>query len=79
MLKVTHEYARRWRFDVNHGKSKVVVVGSKLEKEEARQTEWILGAQELEVVEVYKYLGAETGKTGQGKWNVLMARMYRNT
>jgi hypothetical protein len=28
---------------------------------------------------MYKYLGAETGKSGQGKWNVLMARMYRNT
>ena len=67
MLKVVYEYAHRWRFDINHGKSNVVVVGSKKEKEEAREMEWKLGEKVLEVRETYKYLGAETGKTGQGR------------
>ena len=39
---------------------------------------WMLGDTGLKVVETYKYLGAETGKTGRGRWNALMERMLRN-
>jgi hypothetical protein len=77
MLKVTHEYARKWRFDVNHGKSNVVVFGSKAAKKEAKVIVWRLGSDVLKVVEIYKYLGIETGKV-KGRWNDVVARFYKN-
>jgi hypothetical protein len=34
-LRIIEDYARRWRFTINHGKSNVVVFGSKKAKAEA--------------------------------------------
>jgi hypothetical protein len=77
MLRVTCEYARKWRFDVNHGKSNVVVFGPELFKEEAKVTEWWLGDDRLDLVDFYKYLGVETGKV-RGRWNRVIARFVEN-
>lgn len=54
MHRVLERYAKQWRFDVNHGKTKI---------------------SPIEVVDEYKYLGAETGRT-RGKWNSLLKRLW---
>ena len=77
MLRVTYEYARKWRFDINHGKSNVCVFGSKVVKEQAKSEQWRLGDDLLEFKAVYKYLGVETGKV-RGRWNHALERFISN-
>ena len=78
MLAACHDYARKWRFNVNHGKSNVVVFGgSKLDHLEAELTEWRLEEDVLELIMEYKYLGVESGKS-TGKWNTVLKRFFDN-
>ena len=74
-LLVAERYASQWRFDFNHGKSKVVVVGSRQVRQAARTHVWRLSNNTLDFVESYKYLGIEfVSRRGRGKWNTLIAR-----
>ena len=62
MLDVVTVYAKQWRFNTNHGKSNVVVLGSRSQKLAAVSGCWYLGGRLLAVLDEYKYLGAESGK-----------------
>jgi hypothetical protein len=74
-LLAAERYASQWRFDFNHGKSKVVVVGSRQVRQTARAHVWRLSNSTLDFVESYKYLGIEfVSRRERGKWNTLIAR-----
>ena len=78
MHRVVEEYSRRWRFDVNQGKSKIVVTGSVgilRAKREVRARQWLLCGKEIKIVDEYKYLGVEFGQH-QGKWTSLLKRLW---
>ena len=53
MLDEVEEYRKRWRFQFNERKSKVMVI-SKRKRERRR---WWLGVKEVEETDAYKYLG----------------------
>ena len=60
---------------MNHGKSNIVVVGTVTERAWTRTQSWELAGGDVEVVDEYKYLGAETGKV-RGRWNSFLARIW---
>ena len=62
-LRVLEDYARKWRFQVNHGKSNVVVFGNRAAKKAAHQQEWLFENEPVEVVDMYKYLGMDFTNT----------------
>jgi hypothetical protein len=68
-------YAHQWRFELNHRKSNVVVMGTSAQKLQSASSGWVLGGRQLEVVNEYKYLGAESGKLA-GRWNSLLLRLH---
>ncbi len=78
MLDVVTVYARQWRFQLNHKKSNVVVMGTCAQKLQSASCVWVLGGRRLELVNEYKYLGAEAGKSSgaAGRWNSLMLRLH---
>jgi len=78
MHNVVTEYARKWRFNVNNRKTKVVIYASAELKREAELRTWSIGGSPIEVADHYKYLGAEVGDV-RGKWNRLMRRLYDKT
>ena len=59
MLQVVSEYAHQWRFEANHGKSNVMVIGPRRIRQAARQRQWHLYGEVIQVVDEYRYLGAE--------------------
>ena len=71
MLDVVSKYARQWRFSTNHGKSKVVVVGTPRCRSLHAGARFVLSGRRLDIVPEYKYLGTESGKQsgGRGRWN----------
>ena len=78
MHDVVTEYARKWRFDVNQNKTKLVVFGPNKTKSGAKTATWRISNKAIEVAEYYKYLGAEIGGV-RGKWNKLIERLHGNT
>ena len=74
MCEVVSEFARKRRFEVNHGKSKLVVFGPQPVREAAKGVNWVLGGNSIEVVDSYKYLGAEVAASGR-KWAQLIDRL----
>lgn len=72
-LKVLDEYAGEWKFQYNPKKSKVVVYGTKRQREELKKCEWNLGGKKLEIVEEYKYLGLEMGRD-IARWRTVLNR-----
>ena len=79
-LRVLEDYARKWRFAVNHGKSNLVVVASRDIRAAATARQWRLAGKLIKVVSSYKYLGLEldgssTRKDLRGKWNEVLARL----
>jgi hypothetical protein len=62
------EYARKWRFEINVGKSKVMVCGEGGEGEK-----WWFGGRELERVGEYKYLGVWMSE--DGKWEKMVKKV----
>jgi hypothetical protein len=79
MLTAFSEYATKWRFEPNDDKSKVVVIANKRLMEAARLRNWVCGSVSFQVVTEYKYLGAEMGKIGRGRWNSLLSRLWNKT
>jgi hypothetical protein len=79
MLDALSEYARKWRFEVNIDKTNVVVVADTRRTKEALARNWLCGGATIAVVSEYKYLGAEMGKMGRGRWNSLMERLWKET
>ena len=78
MHRVVDQYARQWRFDINNGKTKIVVAGSVgivRDKAAVRARRWFLCSKEILVADEYKYLGAEFGMA-RGKWNTLLHRVW---
>ena len=61
MLKVLEEYATKWRFDVNHGKTNLLVMGpgAVAARAAAESIPWVLCGAPIEFSEVYRYLGVE--------------------
>ena len=80
MLDVVSEYARKWRFNTNHGKSEIVVTGSRAQRAAHAGVTWLCG-RKLKLVPEYKYLGAESGKLsgGRGRWNSFLERIHTKT
>jgi len=78
MHRVVSEYAHKWRFEVNHRKSEMVVYGPAALKDEAKAGAWELCGKAIKVVDYYKYLGAEVG-AARGKWNRLLSRLHDKT
>ncbi len=76
MLDVVTVYAQQWRFELNHRKSNVVVMGTSAQK--LQSAGWVRGGRQLEVINEYKYLGAESGKLSgaAGRWNSLLLRLH---
>ena len=73
-MRVLDQYARKWRFKVNHGKSNVLIFGPHTPNPQAT---WYLGGRALKVTSQYKYLGLEFGAIPKrGKWNAYLRRMY---
>ena len=71
-LRITEDFARRWRFSVNHGKSNVVVFGSKTAKAAAEMRCWQFAGKRIRTASEYKYLGLEFVSGGhRGKWNTI--------
>jgi hypothetical protein len=71
MMDVVTEYAKKWRFEVNRGKSQVVVYGAGNKGWWDRK--WMLGGGELKHVEGYTYLGMEMQR--KRGWAVYKKRM----
>ncbi len=71
MQDVVTVYAQQWRFELNHRKSNVV--GNSAQKLQSASSGWVPGGRQLEVVNEYKHLGAESGKLSgaAGRWNSL--------
>jgi len=63
-LKILDEYASEWQFQYNPKKSKIVVYGTKQQREEQSKSKRILklGGVQLEIVQEYKYLGLKMGR-----------------
>lgn len=75
-LRIIEDYARRWRFKINHGKSNVVVFGSKKARAEAEAHYWLLAGEPIPVSSSYKYLGLDFTNGTRGKWNAFLSRIY---
>jgi hypothetical protein len=73
MMAVVAAYSRQWRFRLNAGKTKVLVVGEKKKEREARAKQWLLGGAKVEEVAVFKYLGVEF--RADGKWKEVAERL----
>ena len=74
MLEVVTQYAKQRRFEVNHGKSNLVVVGPAHLREHARATSWTLSGCPIDIKDSYRYLGAEVEAAGR-KWQQLKQRL----
>ena len=72
MLTILHDYSKKWRFDVNVGKTKVVVFGA---PEVGVSGSWKCGEKEVEEKKVYKYLGVEL--TANLTWSTVKSRMLK--
>ena len=73
-MRVLDQYARQWRFNVNHGKSNVLIFGPHTPDPQAS---WQLEGRSIKVTDQYKYLGLEFGAApGRGKWNAYLRRMH---
>ena len=77
MCEVVSKYARQHRFEVNHGKSNLVVFGPKAARAKASSFIWKLGERSIEITDHYRYLGAEVDAKGR-KWSKLVARLVEN-
>ena len=77
MCEVVSNYARQHRFEVNHGKSNLVVFGPKAARAKASSFIWKLGERSIEITDYYRYLGAEVDAKGR-KWSKLVARLVEN-
>ena len=77
MCEVVSKYARQHRFEVNHGKSNLVVFGPKAARAKASSLTWKLGERSIEIMDHYRYLGAEVDAKGR-KWSKLVARLAEN-
>jgi hypothetical protein len=76
-LRITEDFARRWRFSVGHGKSNVVVFGSEAAKAAAEMRCWQFAGKRIRTASEYKYLGLEFVSGGhRGKWNTFLSRVY---
>ena len=53
MLKISHDFACKWNLKFNHSKSKVLVVGQRIDK----NRKWYLGNEKIDETDNYKYLG----------------------
>lgn len=73
-LDMVTEYARQWRFDFSPKKSNVVVHGSEADKRVAHEYTFRLASVPLRVVDEYKYLGVEFGKT-RCRWKSVIGRL----
>ena len=76
MLQVVSEYAHQWRFEANHGKSNVMIIGPRRIREAARRRQWHLCGEAIQVVDEYRYLGAEVRTQSRGAWNSMMERIH---
>ena len=47
MLDVVTVYAQQWRFELNHRKSNVVVMGTSAQKLQSASSGWVLGVGNL--------------------------------
>ena len=56
MLYITEEYANKWRYSFNIGKTKVMGFGSRRMQEHPAHT-WTLNGQSVDIVESHHYLG----------------------
>ncbi len=56
MLEVAHRYSKRWRFQFNAAKCKVVA------NRKRREGAWTIGGELMAEVESFVYLGVEFGK-----------------
>jgi hypothetical protein len=66
MMAAVVEYSQRWRFGLNAGKTKVMVVGESQKERDGRAgLEWMLGGAKVEEVEAFKYLGVELRQDGK--------------
>jgi hypothetical protein len=58
LLDAAYSYSERWRFKWNCGKSKVMIFGPR-KVMKLKHGPYFIGMQELEVVQVFKYLGVD--------------------
>ena len=56
-LETLRGYTSKWRVQVNIKKSKVVIFGSKLQKNKSVIYQWKFGKELLDIVDEYTYLG----------------------
>ena len=63
MMDVLAEYSRKWRFEINVGKSKVMVCGPEAEPKED-EGRWEFWGKEMERVQEYKYVGVVVDEDG---------------
>jgi hypothetical protein len=74
MLRVVSDYAYKWRFEVNHGKSGVVACGGKQFEQSISRCTWYVAGGCIRQLSQYKYLGVEFG-TKAGLWKALLTRL----
>ena len=73
MLRVLENYASRWRFDINHDKSKVVVFWVYFQNSQEASSEGGV----LETVDSYKSLGLDLDPIKRRMWNTTLDRMAK--
>ena len=66
MLNVADEFARKWNLRFNHNKSKIMVIGKKLDKSK----KWALGNSLLDETNEYKYLGVYFSRTLEFNYHI---------
>jgi hypothetical protein len=74
MLTVLEEYCRKWRFEINVGKSKVMVCGSPKQREGV-EGRWGFAGKEMERVSMYKYVGVMVNEGGD--WHSAVERVVK--
>ena len=66
MLNVADEFAKKWNLSFNHNKSKIMVIGKKIDKSK----KWALGKSILDETNEYKYLGVYFSRTLEFRYHI---------
>ena len=66
LLQISHEFAKKWNLKFNSKKSKVMVVGKRINN----NSTWKLGDESIEEVNEYKYLGYFVNRTLKSNFHI---------
>ena len=66
LLQISHQFAKKWNLKFNSKKSKLMVVGKRINN----NSTWKLGDESIEEVSEYKYLGYFVNRTLKSNFHI---------